>query len=74
MHVSASWASVSHKVAVNAMLSASRDVLNCDLDTFITDVDVVFMTDPWPYFIIGKKNLRDIVAQCDANSIQYKMK
>ncbi|CAB9525924.1 Inherit from opiNOG: Nucleotide-diphospho-sugar transferase [Seminavis robusta] len=62
----ASWGTESHKTLINAKLFALRDILHCGIDTFLTDVDVVFLKDPWPYLEQQEQD-HDIVGQNDTN-------
>jgi hypothetical protein len=68
LNETASWGSSMHKVLINSKLYGLRDVLNCGLDIFLTDVDVVFLKDPRPY-LVGE----DIIAQDDTNPNNYKL-
>jgi Nucleotide-diphospho-sugar transferase len=62
LNESAMWGSAMHKVMINAKLYGLRDVLQCGIDTFLTDADIVFLKDPRPFFV-GE----DIIAQNDTN-------
>jgi Nucleotide-diphospho-sugar transferase len=68
LNETATWSSDMHKVLINSKLYGLRDVLHCGLDVFLTDVDIVFLKDPRPYFT-GE----DIIAQNDTNLAPYKL-
>jgi Nucleotide-diphospho-sugar transferase len=69
LNESATWGSAMHKVLINSKLYGLRDVLNCGLDVFLTDVDIVFLKDPRSYFVVGE----DIIAQNDTNPSQNQL-
>ena len=60
LHETAVWATEMHTVLINSKLYGRREILNCGLDVFLTDADIVFLKDPRPYFV-GE----DIIAQHD---------
>jgi Nucleotide-diphospho-sugar transferase len=65
------WGSVEHKFLINVKMYVLRDILNCNVDAFVTDTDMAFRDDPRPYFEIdGPKG--DVVAQNDTNDY-YKL-
>jgi hypothetical protein len=64
IHQSASWGSPLHKILINAKLFALRDILHCHLDAFVSDTDIFFMNNPWPYFW---NDPNPVVAQNDTN-------
>jgi hypothetical protein len=68
LNETATWNSEMHKVLINSKLYGLRDILHCGLDVFLTDVDIVFLKDPRPYFA-GE----DIIAQNDNNIQNYKL-
>jgi hypothetical protein len=65
----ARWATAMHRVLINAKLYGMREALQCGLDAFLTDVDIVFLQDPRSYFVTGE----DIIAQNDTNPKNYKL-
>ena len=65
----ARWGTVRHRILMNSKLYGLRDILQCGLDAFLTDADLVFLKDPRPYFRVGE----DIMAQPDLNPSQYQM-
>ena len=68
LNETARWSSGMHKVLINSKLYALREILRCGLDVFLTDVDIVFLHDPRPYFT-GE----DIIAQNDTNESQNQL-
>lgn len=58
-----------HKFLVNAKLYAAMDVLNCGVGAFVTDVDVVFLKDPFPEFrsLFQKKQSLTMIFQDERN-------
>ena len=75
LHHSASWGQTTHKTLINAKLYAALDTLKCGLGAFVTDVDIVFMQDPFPVFrqILSANRSLEMLFQDDTNYLAYQL-